>query len=189
MGVLIGKTIALFHCVSFDCFIELQVLHQVVWISIIYTKKNGYPSMAKQKQESYSACVGFTPCLYLLYRQDLRCYFTFLPLYISLPHCFKAPHLVGVVHCTSLPPENKQDIKISSIKSFMHIIQRYHRSVCYHHQALQRNNLYTSHFLSLVTKRKQDGVTSSKDLASPPHSLFSISSTCISLCNTLNVKT
>lgn len=50
MGVLICKTIALFHCVSFDCFIELQVFHQVAWTSIIYTEKNGYPSIKEKRQ-------------------------------------------------------------------------------------------------------------------------------------------
>lgn len=52
MGVLICKTIALFHCVSFDCFIELQVFHQVACTSITYSKKNGYPSMKKRQRKS-----------------------------------------------------------------------------------------------------------------------------------------
>jgi len=78
MGVLICKTIALFHCVSFDRFIELQVFHKVAWTSIICMKKNGYPSTKKrqtdpliikkgeEKQESYTVHVQaiLSVCIY-----------------------------------------------------------------------------------------------------------------------------
>lgn len=68
MGALICKTIALFHCVSSDCFIELQVFHQVAWTSIIHTKKNGYHQFKKRQRKSRTdtahVCASLPACPY-----------------------------------------------------------------------------------------------------------------------------
>lgn len=72
MGVLICKTIALFLCVSSDCFIELQVFHQVAWTSIIYTKKNGYHQFKKRQRKSRTdtahVCASLPVCPYRIDR-------------------------------------------------------------------------------------------------------------------------
>lgn len=105
MGVLICKTIALFHCVSFDCFIELQVFHQVACTSITYSKKNGYPSMKKRQRKSRNHTAHVQPSLLVsIYCKDGTYGFIF-NFFLTV---FKAPHLVEVVYCRYLCPEDKQ---------------------------------------------------------------------------------